>query len=181
MPGFDLKQINRNDQLIIGGGGLAFIASFLPYVGVSYSGFGAHFSAHINAWHGFALLGLLFIFAAAVIVALRVFANATMPTLPLGINVVIAGLAALGTVLVILRAVTYSHVSIEWGGYVLFIAAIAETVGAVLNFQASGEKIAWDQTKMGGGTAAATPAAPSYPPAAPSAEYPPSDPGAPAV
>jgi hypothetical protein len=191
MPGFDLKQINRNDQLIIGGGIVAFIASFLPYVGVSYSGFGVHYDAHINAWHGFALLGLLFIFAAAAITALRVFANTAMPTLPLGINVVIAGLAALGTILVILRALTYDHTSIEWGGYVLFIAAIVETVGAVMNFKASGEKLAWDQTAMPARSTTGAPAAPTYPapgaaptypPATPpAAEYPPSDPGTPGV
>jgi hypothetical protein len=181
MPGFDLKQMNRNDQLIVGGGALAFIASFLPYVGVSGGVGGFHYNYHINAWHGFALLGLLFVFAAAVIVALRVFANAAMPKLPVGINVLVLGLAGLGTILVILRAITYGHVSVEWGGYVLFIAAIAETVGAFLNFKVSGEKIAWDQTAMGGGTPASAPPAPSYPPAAPPVEYPPSDPGTPAV
>jgi hypothetical protein len=190
MPGFDLKQINRNDQLIIGGGALAFIASFLPYVGVSFSGFGVHLEEHINAWHSFALLGLLFIFAAAVIAALRVFANTTMPTLPLGINVLVAGLAALGTVLVILRAVTYDHTSIKWGGYVLFIAAIVETVGAVMNFKASGEKMAWDSTAMSKPAAAgeappATPyppqSAPTYPPTAPADSTSPADPGSPGV
>jgi len=131
MPGFDLKQMNRNDQLIVGGGALAFIASFLPYVGVSGGVGGFHYNYHINAWHGFALLGLLFVFAAAVIVALRVFANAAMPKLPVGINVLVLGLAGLGTILVILRAITYGHVSVEWGGYVLFIAAIAETAAGL--------------------------------------------------
>jgi hypothetical protein len=182
MPGFDLKQINRSDQLIVGGGIVAFIASFLPYVGASINIAGFHYSVHENAWHSYAILGLLFIFVGAGIAAARVFGNASMPALPIGVNLLVAGLAALGTLLVLLRGLTAgSHISIQWGGWILILAGIVETVGGVMNFRTSGEKMAWDATAMNRGAAAgsAAPAAPyppqqatapTYPPAAPPAE-----------
>ncbi|HEX7105250.1 MAG TPA: hypothetical protein VF218_04730, partial [Acidothermaceae bacterium] len=37
---------------------------------------------------------------------------------------------------------------VKWGGYILMIAAIFETVFAVMNFMASGEKLAWDATAL---------------------------------
>jgi hypothetical protein len=186
MPGFDLKQIKRNDQLVIGGGIVAFLASFMPYLGWSYG----PYSISVNAWHSYAILGLLFIFAAAVITALRVFGNTSMPSLPVGPNVLVAGLAVLGTLLVLIRALTVAHFSLQWGGYLLLLAGIAEAAGAFMNFQASGEKVAWDASAMnrgatgGGGAQATTPyppqgTAPTYPPAAPT--YPPAEPTPPPV
>jgi len=195
MPGFDLKQINRNDQGILGAGILFLLLSFfVPFYGVSYSGRGAGFSASASwtAWHSYGFLGVLLILIAVGIVAFRVFGNGSLPTLPVGPNLLVAGLALLGTLLLLLRGFTYKTASgggyslgLKWGAYVIFILAIAIVVFAFLNFKASGEKMAWDQTAMGSGTAAAAPpaapSAPSYPPAAPPTEYPPADPGAPAV
>src|SRR5450631_4143646 len=194
MPGFDLKQINRNDQGILGAGILFLLLSFfVPFYGVSYKGVGGlGGSASVTAWHSYGFLGVLLVIIAVGIVAARVFGNASLPKLPVGPNVLVAGLALLGTLLLLLRGFTYStasgggySVGLKWGAYVIFILAIAIVVFAFLNFKASGEKMAWDQTAMGSGTAAAAPpaapSAPSYPPAAPPTEYPPSDPGAPAV
>lgn len=190
MPGFDLKQINRNDQGILGAGILFLLLSFfIPFYGVSYKGPGGlGGSASVTAWHSYGFLGVLLVLIAVGIVAFRVFGNGSLPTLPVGPNVLVAGLALLGTLLLLLRGFTYStasgggySVGLKWGAYVIFILAIAVVVFAFLNFKASGEKIAWDQAAMGGGTPAATPPAPSYPPAAPPVEYPPSDPGTPAV
>lgn len=192
MPGFDLKQIKRNDQLVLGGGIVAFLASFMPYWGYSFHGF----SSSTSAWTGYAVLGLLLLFAAAGMTALRLFGNTSLPTLPVGVNLLVTALAGLGTLLVIIRAYTYPHASgfggsvgVMWGGYILFIAAIVETVGAVMNFRASGEKVAWDATAMNKAPAAgSTPpapyppqgAAPSYPPPSePPASYPPAEPAQP--
>jgi hypothetical protein len=191
MPGFDLKQINRNDQGILGAGILFLLLSFfIPFYGVSYKGVGGlGGSASVTAWHSYGFLGVLLVIIAVGIVAARVFGNASLPKLPVGPNVLVAGLALLGTLLLLLRGFTYStasgggySVGLKWGAYVIFILAIAVVVFAFLNFKASGEKIAWDQAAMGSSTAAAPPAAPSYPPAAPPpVEYPPTDPGTPAV
>jgi len=202
MPGFDLKQVSRNDKGIVGAGIVSFIASFLPYWGWS----GGGFSSSTSAWTGYATFGLLLMFIAAVVVAARVFANAKLPRLPVGENVLVAALAALGTLLVIIRGFTYPHghlpgvsVGVMWGGYVLFIAGIAMTAFAVMNFRASGEKLAWDATALNrpaaaqaatGGYAPApagyapAPGAPVPPPAAPAADqpaYPPSDAGSPSI
>jgi hypothetical protein len=193
MPGFDLKQINRNDQGILGAGILFLLLSFfIPFYGVSYSGrgLGAFGNYSVTAWHSYGWLGVLLIVIAVAVVALRVFGNGSLPKLPVGPNLLVLGLSTLGTLLLLLRGFTYKTASgggisigLKWGAYVIFILAIAVVVFAFLNFKASGEKLAWDQTAMGSGTAAAAPpvAPPSYPPAAPPAEYPPSDPGAPAV
>ena len=178
MPGFDLKQISRNDQGIVGTGGIAFVASFLPYWGWSAGGF----SASTSAWTGYAILGLLLLFAAAGITALRVFGKATMPTLPIGPNLLVAALASLGALLVILRGFTYpsvhtqgGSVGVMWGGYILMLCSVAMAVFAVMNFRASGEKLAWDSSAManaaGGsvatpGDAPQSPAAPYVPPPA---------------
>jgi len=188
MPGFDLKQINRNDQLIIGGGGLGFIFSFLPW----YKASAGPYSATWNAWQGFfGTVGVLFLLVAAALVALRVFANFQLPALPVGPNVLVLALAGIGTLFTLLEWLIFDPThgagrgvsqGLGWAGYIFEILVIAETVGAFLNFKASGEKIAWDQTKVntggatGGGVvppAAPYPpqgAAPSYPPAA---DYPP--------
>lgn len=203
MPGFDLKQIKRNDQGILGAGILFLLLSFfIPFYGYSGRGLGAFGNYSVTAWHSYGWLGVLLIVIAVAVVALRVFGNASLPKLPVGPNLLVLGLSTLGTLLLLLRGFTYKTASgggisigLKWGAYVIFILAIAVVVFAFLNFKASGEKLAWDQTAMGSGTAAATPPvappaasyppatppAPSYPPAAPPTEYPPADPGTPAV
>jgi hypothetical protein len=197
MPGFDLKQINRNDQGILGAGVLFLLLSFfVPFYGVSIKsigGFGG--SASVTAWHSYGFLGVLLVLIAVGIVAARVFGNASLPTLPVGPNLLVAGLATLGTLLLILRGFTYKtasgpgiSVGLKWGAYVIFILAIAVVVFAFLNLKASGEKMAWDATAMNKPAAAseaATPyppqSAPTYPPTAPADPAYPADPGTPGV
>ena len=151
--GFDISSINRNDLGVMIAGAVAFIASFLPYWGISYkskvagTNFGS--SGSISAWHSYATLGLLLLFAAAIIIAIKTFAASALPSsLPVGLHVVAAALAALGTLLVILRAFTIDGPNgggfssgVKWGGYVLMIAGIAETVFAILGMRESGEEI----------------------------------------
>src|SRR6185437_3059550 len=152
-------------------------------------GFGGYST---SAWTGYATFGLLLLFIAAGIAAARVFGGASLPKLPIGANLLVAGLAALGTLLVILRGFTYPHanvagisVGVKWGGYLLMIAAIAETVFAVMNFRESGEKVAWEASAMSRPTAAGGAPVPPAQPAAPTTEqattYPPTDQGSPTV
>jgi hypothetical protein len=182
MPGFDLKQINRNDQLIIGGGGLGFVFSFLPW----YKASSGPYSATWNAWQGFfGTVGVLFLLVAAAIVALRVLANFQLPTLPVGPNVLVLGLAGIGTLFTLLEWLIFDPThgagrgisqGLGWAGYIFEILVIVETVGAYLNFKGSGEKIAWDATAINKGTGGAVvpPAAP-YPPQGAAPSYPPAD------
>jgi hypothetical protein len=164
MSGFDLKQVSRNDKGLIGAGIVAFIASFLPFVGISGNVLGVHYDAHINAWHGYGILGLFLIFIAAGIAAARVFGGVSLPKLPVGPNVLVAALALLGTLLVFLYGITYGNgTSIQWGGWILIIVGIVETVFAVMNFRSSGEKLAWDATAMNKPASGAVPAQGSAP------------------
>jgi hypothetical protein len=185
MPGFDLKQIKRNDQVILGAGILFLLLSFFaPFYGVSVHAGAFGGSASWTAWHSYGFLAVLLIIIAVAIVAARVFANASLPALPIGPNLLVVVLSGLGTLLLLLRGFTYKTGSglgysygQKWGAWVLYILAIAVVVGAVLNLMASGEKVAWDQTAMNKGGGAATggvvpPAAP-YPPQGAAPSYPP--------
>jgi hypothetical protein len=202
MPGFDLKQIKRNDQGILGAGILFLLLSFfVPFYGLSGPGGFGGTSYNWTAWHSYGFLGVLLIIIAVGIVAARVFGNASLPSLPVGPNLLVVVLSGLGTLLLLLRGLTYKtaslggySVGLKWGAYVIFILAIAVVVFAFMNFRSSGEKMAWDATAMNKAPAAgSTPpapyppqgAAPSYPPASePPSSYPPAgsaDPGAPGV
>jgi hypothetical protein len=185
MPGFDVKQIKRNDQVILGAGILFLLLSFFaPFYGVSYHGAGGFGgSASVTAWHSYGFLAVLLIIIAVGIVAARVFANASLPALPLSPNVLVAAVALLGTLLLLLRGFTYKtasgggySVGLKWGAWVLYILAIAVVVGAILNMIASGEKVAWNAAAMNKGTGGAVvpPAAP-YPPQGAAPSYPPAD------
>lgn len=150
------RQVAKNDLGVMAAGAAALVFSFLPYVGVSYkiAGVGSS-SASINAWHGIAFLGVLFLVAAAGVVAARVFGGVTLPTLPVGWHVLVAALAVLGSVLVIVRGLTYggdasgfgSSVSagMKWGGYLLALAGIVESVFAVMALRESGESVSFER------------------------------------
>jgi hypothetical protein len=183
----DLKNLNRNDQVVLGAGVLALIVSlFFPIWGYSYhlSGIGA--SASINAWHGWAGFGMFLVLVATLIAAARVFAASSLPTIPVGLNLLTLALSGLGTIIVIIRELTYPHASIgggsygvKWGGYLLFILLIAQAVAAFLLFRTSGEAMP-DFKAMQAKRAAAVgapPAAPGYgTPPPPAATYPPATP-----
>lgn len=166
------RQVDNNDLGVMAAGAAALVFSFLPFWGVSYDvkGVGSA-SSSFNAWHSFGFLGLLMVLAAAGAVAARVFGDMTLPTLPVGWHVVVAGLAGLGTLLLVLRGFSYdsggfsgfgSSVSagVRWGGYLLFLAGIAESVFAVLALRESGESVSFDRGPThGGGPDAPPPAA----------------------
>lgn len=146
----DFKALNRNQQGALIAGGLAFILSlFSSYVRVSVDGgpaSGLNVSAGTSAWTSYATLGMLLILAATAVVAIKAFAANVLPD---GVpwNLVAAGLAGVGTFLVVIRALTVggdvSGVSVGpgWSGILLFIAGIALTTFTVMGFRDSGEKM----------------------------------------
>ena len=76
---FDPKTVKPNDWGVLGGAAAIFIVSLIPSY-ISYDLGGVSFPGvptGVNAWQSYATLGLLFLFAAGVIVALRVFAVTT--------------------------------------------------------------------------------------------------------
>src|SRR5213595_2306436 len=107
----DIKSLPRNDQGVLAAGVLALIASFFPFYGVSVNAAGFSGSSSISTWHSYATLGILLVLAATVLAAVQVFAGSSLPELPVSPNFLVAGLSALGTLLIILRAFTYDTAS----------------------------------------------------------------------
>ncbi|MCL3819015.1 hypothetical protein [Aeromicrobium wangtongii] len=155
----DFKSIGKFEQGAMIAGAVALILSFFEsYVTVSAGGF----SAGTNAWDSYATLGVLLLIAATAIIAVKAFAGENLPA-NVPWSLIAAGAAGLGTLLLILRAFTYSDgglgsrvdIGPGWSGWVLFIAGIALTAFAFLASKESGEKL--PQGKRGGHT---TPPAP---------------------
>ena len=190
MPGFDVKQIKRNDQVILGAGILFLLLSFFaPFYGVSIHAGGFGGSASWTAWHSYGFLAVLLIIIAVgdrgcARVRERVAASAADWPQPVGRRALGARDSPAAPARLHLQdgsGLGYSYGQ-KWGAWVLYILAIAVVVAAVMNLMASGEKVAWDPTAMNKGGAAAggavppaapyppQDAAPTYPPAA---DYPP--------
>ena len=141
----DFKSLGKNEQGALIAGGLAIILSFIgSYVTVS----AGPISSGTSAWDSYATLGVLLVIAATVVVALKAFSKETLPD---GVpwSLVAVGAAGLGTLLLILRAFTYSDgglgdavdIGPGWSGWALFVAGIVLTVFTFLSFKESGEKM----------------------------------------
>ncbi|MDQ3166547.1 MAG: hypothetical protein M3Q17_10415 [Actinomycetota bacterium] len=204
----DMKTVPKNDLGALAAFAVAFILSLLgSYISFSVDvpeearGLVGETSGGVSsAWTSYATLGMLLLIAAAAIVAVRVFAAHVLPS---GVpwQLIALGAAALGTLLIILRAVTYSESygfgdfssssGPGWSGYALFVAAIAQTVFTALGFRESGETTPW-ANRTSGGTTTATPGshsagkaatgpttAPPPPAAGPASSVPPATPAPP--
>jgi hypothetical protein len=180
----DLKSLDRLEQVVLGAGVVAFIVAFFPFYGYSFSGAGISLSYSVSAWHSWSFLGMILVLAATVVAAVRLFSAQTLESLPVGGNLVTLVLSGLGTLLVILRAFTYKHVSgaggsvgVKWGGYLLMIVLIVQVVAAFLLFRKSEEVLPDFKALQANRTTASQTGAPAAPPAA---TYPPSTPTTPA-
>ncbi len=145
----DFKTLDKNVQGALIAGGLATILSFISsYISVSFDGkaAGIDLSYGISAWHSYATLGILLVIASTAIIAIQAFSADTLPS---GVpwNLVAFGAAALGLLLLVLRALTIGgggpgiSVGPGWSGFLLFIAAAALAYFAFNLFKASGEKM----------------------------------------
>lgn len=147
----NLADMNRTQLGALVAGALTVVLSLFPaYVTVSFDGdeeLGIPgISDGTNAWSSYATLGILLVIVATAIIALKQFRPQVLPaTVPW--NLVTAGAAGLGALLLILRALTatesISGVSVGpgWSGWLIFVTSIALTVFAVLGFRESGEKL----------------------------------------
>jgi hypothetical protein len=165
---FDLKNLSTLDRAVAGGAGVAFIAGFLPWWGVSNDLFGVSvsgWSAGFTAWAGTLLLTL-----AGVYLVLRR-SGVSLPDLPVGPSVLTAGVAALGLLLVIIRWISLPRyrgigVGAKYGIFLALIAGIVEVGAAVMQMRASGEPLPWAQQQQST-TPAAEPEPETAPPAMP--------------
>jgi len=147
---FDAKSLNTPDRMIVGGGGVALIASFLPWWG--YSGPLGLYGSSVSGWNaGFtAWAGSLLLAAAAVYLVLHR-SGVSLPSLPVGPSVAIAGAAVVGLALVVIRWLSLprvhaglaGNVGPKFGLWLALAAGTVEVVGAVMAFRASGESLPW--------------------------------------
>lgn len=147
----DFKSLGKFEQGALVAGAVSIILSFFSaYVRVSFDGGtsipGVNFSSGTSTWTSYATLGMLLVVAATAIVAVKAFAKESLPA---GVpwNLAALATAALGTFLIIIRALTIggggSGVSVGpgWSGWLLFLATIAFTAFTALSFRESGEKV----------------------------------------
>ena|SRR5437763_2738502 len=152
----DVRQLPRSDQYYLASGVLVFIASFLPWYGVSYSfkfaGVNSSGSASINAWHSYATLGLLLMLAATVVTAVMLLSSASLPTLPVSWNFVATTASMVGALLVLIRSLNLpsasgpgGSVGLRWGGWLLLVFSVANALLALWRLRDSGEAMPWAQ------------------------------------
>lgn len=180
---FDWKRLTTLDRVIAIGGAVAFIALFLPWYGATLGPFNASvsgWSAGFPAWAG----GLL-LTAAGVLVVLR-HSGANVGGERVGASVVVAGVAALGLLLVIIRWLSFptyhasgfsADVGARYGIFFALIVGLAQVTAAVMTMRASGEKMPWGQGE--GQPSAAEPEQPQPEPVAAEPEPAPEAPATP--
>lgn len=149
MAAFDAKKVTTYDWGVIAGGAAVLVFSFFPWYGTSGSVAGIGFSASRSGWDTFlGILGVLLCVAAAVFVlATRAFAVRS-PDMPVGPSLLALALAGLGTLLIVIRLLTYDRASSggfsvgpKIGIWLALLAAIIETASAFMLFRTSGEKL----------------------------------------
>lgn len=157
MAEFDLKKASTTDRGVIGGGAVVLIASLFPWYGTSGDLAGFAYNRSISGWSSglLAVLGILLCIAAAGLVAYRVFGPGNTPDLPLSENAFPLALSGLGLVSILLRLLTFDRaggggfsVGPKIGVFLALIGAAAQAYFAYRAFKASGEKMAFDNTKM---------------------------------
>jgi hypothetical protein len=164
---FDWKRLNTLDRVIAGAAVVAFISLFLPWYGVTVGPFSASvsgWSAGFSAWAG----GLL-LTAAGVLLVLRR-SGASLQATRVGPSLMVAGIAAVGLLLVIIRWLSFPsyHVSgvnydvgARYGIYLALIVGIAELAAAVMELRASGEQMPWGPAEHRPARAEPVPEAPA--------------------
>jgi hypothetical protein len=131
----DLSRVTLGSKLVVGGGALLLIDSFLHWQEVSFG----PISAGVSMWHGLGvIIGLLLLvtlaWEAAQLAGIQVRVG------PLSQSMVTASLSALLILLTLIKVLTNNYVAVwAWIGLLLSVGIGA---GAWLNMKAAGESIA---------------------------------------
>ena len=149
---------NIFDKIALGAGAVVFIFSFISsYVTVSFSGFGIHASAGVSAWHSYATVGLLLMFAAVALVVVAKMEPSPLPdTVPWPL--VNGAIAGLGVFLVLLRGLTWSadgvgaSVGIGWSGWILIIAGVVLAAATIIPLTSYRSRVESKLTNLTGGS-----------------------------
>jgi hypothetical protein len=162
-----LQALSLARKLVLGGGVLLLIDTFLSWQSVSYQGVEL---ASRNAWHGFwgVLLGLMTVALVAWVIA-RLFGVEMPEGVPEGLISLVLGVAIL--VFAVLKNLIDDYSA--WASYVGIVLAAVVAYGAWRNFEESGESLpSMPRTSSAGARASSAPP----PPTARAAETPPPPP-----
>jgi hypothetical protein len=161
---FDPASVHPFDWAILAAGVLALIFSMLNYYTATVSAEGQSRSVSVNAWHGFfGWFGVLVALAAAIMLAIHVFAPSTKFPVPARL-IVLGGfaLSLLCTVIAAfvtpdakssseLSALTGVKVSVDYGrGIGFWLCLVVILAGGVLSFlrlRGTGGTLPWEQNK----------------------------------
>ncbi len=126
-----LNGLSRTDWTRIGAAIIFFITSFLPFVGASVGGLGGGFKISVSedAWHSYGLIGVLIVLIAIAVWAVQRFTAVELPTWQVSWNVAIPAAAAIGTLIIVLRGITYgSPIGLRYGFFLVVISGIVFAV-----------------------------------------------------
>ena len=153
-----LMGLSKGNKLILGGGVLLFIDTFLPWQKVSVGFGGASISATANAWHGFwGVVMCLLVIVLLLWAGARTFGIALPVNVPAGLTTLALGGLVFLFALIKVLADNYRG----WAGWVGIVLAAGVAVGAWFAFQDSGEAL--PKVAKAGVPAPPSPAPPAEP------------------
>jgi hypothetical protein len=142
MPVIAGRNVNNNDLGVMGGGAALLVFSFFTWFSSPIGNNG------LSGWNSgiFSFLAILLGVAAGVLVALRVFADVSLPRLQWGWSFIVFAASAAAAVLILLKVLIGYDTLIgdadrSLGLYLSFLAALVETAFAYFAFKLSGETL----------------------------------------
>ncbi len=138
MPVIAGRNVNNNDLGVMAGGAVLFVFSFFTWFSYPLG------ILSRNGWTSglFSFLAVVLGVGAAVLVALRVFANVQLPRLQWGWAFIVFAASAAAAVLILLKLlIGYHSWDRSFGLYVSFLATLVETAFAYFAFKLSGETL----------------------------------------
>ncbi|HUZ16687.1 MAG TPA: hypothetical protein VMU72_11015 [Gaiellaceae bacterium] len=162
-----LSKLSRETQVVLGGGVLLLILSFLDWQQASFSFGTVGGTVGLNEWHGIGFLAALLVIAMLVWEVLRLMAvNVSAGTLSPGlVSVGLALLMALFTVIAFLNKGTARH----WPAWIALIVALVVAAAAVMRARVEGVQMPQARPAASAGSAEpAGSAGPTDPPDIPS-------------
>lgn len=143
MPVIAGRNVNNNDFGVMAGGAALLIFSFFTWFKVDASDIlGVSFTK--SGWTSglFSFIAVVLGVGAAVLLALRIFANVRLPRLQWGWNFIILAAAGVSALLILLKLLFgYQSWDRGIGLYLSFLSALAEASFAFLAFKVSGETL----------------------------------------
>ena len=156
----DLSKLSLWQKIILGAGILIFINIFLPWYRISLYGYSANanaFDAGFLAW-----FGSFCAFAAAVLIAIKVFTKTKIEAGPLKAEHLALLLSALGTFFILLRLVTETNF-LFIGVFIGLVAAAGMTYASFMAMKEEGMGLS-DFKDLSGGPGPGGDAPPPPPP-----------------